>query len=156
MATNHNDNSICGKSMSTRSYLILSLLNKYGSLWQTAFSNTYSWKKICSFWFKLHWFFFLFRMTHPADVEYGFGNGLLINRQWTTAQTSGEEFHWCQNAPLGWHWVKYWIPPGAHFTNDFSIVIQIQCEFITVSTQIWMQWSLKNFAHAILSLFVQR
>ena len=85
----------------------------------------------------------------------GFGNGFVLNRQWTTTQTNGEEFHWCQNMPLGWYWVKYGIPPGAHFTNDFSILIRIQCEFI-VLTQMWIQWSLTNFAYDKLLCYVQK
>ena len=52
--------------------------------------------------------------------------------------------------------VNFW--PGAHFTNDFSIVIQMRWKFHSSLIQVVSMWSLSHFAHgttAVLSLHVQ-
>ena len=48
---------------------------------------------------------------------------------------------------------------GAQFTNDFSIVIQIQWKFHSALIQVFHKWLLWNFAHsttAVLSWHVQK
>ena len=49
--------------------------------------------------------------------------------------------------------------PGAHFTNVFSISIQIRWKFRFILTSILIKWSLQNFVHgttAVLSWHVQK
>ena len=48
--------------------------------------------------------------------------------------------------------------PGAHFANDFSIVVQIRWNFHSALIQVAVKWSLWNFARgttAVLSWHVQ-
>ena len=57
--------------------------------------------------------------------------------------------------------IEIWIineRPGAHFTNDYSFVIQIRWKFHSTLIQVIGKWSLWKFAHvttALLSYHVQ-
>ena len=46
------------------------------------------------------------------------------------------------------------LEPGAHFTNDFSIVIQIQGKIHSSLIQVLVKWLLLNFAHGTTAVLL--
>ena len=60
--------------------------------------------------------------------------------------------------PIHWSQTSDQSLPGAHFTNDFSIVIHIWRKFHSALIQVIVKWSLRNLAHgttAVLSWHVK-